>query len=298
MATLRQLEIFTAVAEYKKMNLAASKLYIAQPTVSQTISDLEKEYGTTLFERHTKELKITAAGSLLLERATEIIGIYESLEQSMKNTHALRPLKIGATLTIGNTMMSDLIVELKKRHPDIDVSVFIDNTKLLEHRLLHNELDLALVEGIIMREEIYTEPVFNDQLELICGIGHPFAQEKSIKISELSNQDFIMRERGSGTRAILENIMIRHHVPFHTKWECSSSTAILDAVRHNLGLGVLSYRCVKEYAAKGEIKICPIENISMNRFFYLCFNKNHPVTSQMQDFTDMIKELSTSIQRL
>lgn len=297
MATLRQLEIFTAVAEYKKMNLTANKLFIAQPTVSQTISDLEKEYGVTLFERHARELRITAAGSVLLERAKEIIGIYENLEQSMKNIHTIRPLKVGATLTIGNTMMSDLILKLTKECPDIDASVFVDNTKLLEQRLLHNELDLALVEGIIMCEEIATEPVFNDQLELICGTEHSFAKRDSIKITELRNHDFIMRERGSGTRAIFENIMKQHHVPFHTKWECSSSTAILDAVRHNLGLGVLSYRCIKEYAIKGDVNICPIENVSMNRFFYLCYNINHPITSQMQDFIDMIHDLSTTILR-
>lgn len=290
MATLRQLKIFLAVAEYKKMSAAANKLYIAQPTVSQTILDLEKEYNTTLFERHSKELCITPAGMLLMSRAKEILAIHENLEQSMKNLTSLRPLKIGATLTIGTTLMSDLVCQLNSAYPDIDVSVFVDNTKLLEHRLIHNELDLALVEGIILREEIQTEPVLRDKLELICGPLHPFAQKDMIKIEDLANQNFIMRERGSGTRAIFENIMMTHHVHFVTKWECSSSAAIIDAVRHNLGLGVLSSRCVKEYAKKGEIKICPIENVSMNRFFYLCYNKNHPVTSQMQDFKKMITD--------
>ena len=169
MATFRQLEIFAAVAEYKKMNLAASKLYIAQPTVSQTIIDLEKEYDTILFERHNKELKITPAGMLLLRRAKEIIALHEGLDQEMKNLHEQRPLKIGATLTIGNTLISELITLLNQEYPDIDVSVYIDNTRLLEHRMMHNELDLALVEGIILRKEIHTEPVFHDHLEIICG---------------------------------------------------------------------------------------------------------------------------------
>lgn len=292
MATLRQLEIFAAVAEYKKMNLAASNLYIAQPTVSQTIIDLEKEYDTVLFERHNKELKITPAGTLLLKRAKEIIALHEGLEQEMKNLHEQRPLKIGATLTIGNTLISELVSLLIKDHPDIDVSVYIDNTRLLEHRMMHNELDLALVEGVILRKEIQTEPVFHDRLEIICGCEHPFAQKTSIQIEELANQNFIMRERGSGTRAIFENLMLAHHVPFITKWESCSSSAIIDAVRHNLGLGIVSYRCVKEYDQNGEVKICPIESLNMERYFYLCYNRNHPITSQMQDFTNMIHNLS------
>lgn len=292
MATLRQLEIFAAVAEYKKMNLAASNLYIAQPTVSQTIIDLEKEYDTVLFERHNKELKITPAGTLLLKRAKEIIALHEGLEQEMKNLHEQRPLKIGATLTIGNTLISELVSLLIKEHPDIDVSVYIDNTRLLEHRMMHNELDLALVEGVILRKEIQTEPVFHDRLEIICGCEHPFAKKTSIQIEELANQNFIMRERGSGTRAIFENLMLAHHVPFITKWESCSSSAIIDAVRHNLGLGIVSYRCVKEYDQNGEVRICPIESLNMERYFYLCYNRNHPITSQMQDFTNMIHNLS------
>ena len=116
-------------------------------------------------------------------------------------------------------------------------------------------------------------------------------------MEDLANQNFIMRERGSGTRAIFENLMLTHHVPFITKWECCSSSAIIDAVRHNLGLGILSYRCVKEYAEKDEIKICPVESLNMERYFYLCHNQNHPFTTQMQDFTDMIHGLATARHR-
>jgi DNA-binding transcriptional LysR family regulator len=295
MATLRQLKIFLAVAEYKKMSIAANKLFIAQPSVSQTIIELEKEYNITLFERTPKELKITPAGILLLTRAKEILTLHDSLTLSMKNFTLHRPLKIGATLTIGDTIMSNLVTLLNQEYPDIDVSVFVDNTRILEHRMIHNELDIALVEGIIRRDEIKTEPVLRDKLELICGPQHPFAQKPILRIEDLANQQFIMRERGSGTRAIFENIMHSHHVPFVTKWECSSSTAILDAVCHNLGLGILSYRSVKEHALKGAVKICPIENVSMSRYFYLCSSKNHPVSSQMQDFTDLIHGLSTSV---
>lgn len=295
MATLRQLKIFTTVAEYKKMNRAADKLYIAQPTVSQTIIDLEKEYDTILFERHNKELKITASGTFLLERAREIISLYDGLEQEMKNLNSRRPLKVGATITIGNTLISDILTSLNHEYPDIDVSVYVDNTRLLENRMLHNELDIALVEGIITRKEIHTEPVLQDRLEIICSPEHPLAEKSSVRIEDLSNHNFILRERGSGTRAIFENIMLSHHVPYVTKWECSSSSAILDAVRHNLGLGILSSRCVKEYAMEGEVKICPIESLNMTRYFYLCYNQNHPFTSQMRDFSDLIHNLAADV---
>lgn len=293
MATIRQLKIFVVVAEYKKMNLAANKLYIAQPTVSRTIIDLEKEYDTILFERRNKELFITPAGLTLLGRAKEIISLYDNLERSMKNLNAKRPLKIGATLTIGNTMLSELIVLLNEQYPDIDVSVCVDNTRILEHSLLHNEVDLALVEGIITHKEIRTEPVFQDKLEIICSPEHPFTQQPVIRIEDLANQNFILRERGSGTRAIFENVMRSHHIPFTAKWECCSSSAILDAVRHNLGLGILSCRCVREAVRTGEVVICPVEALDIRRYFYLCCQKNRGFTSQMHDFSDMIHRLAS-----
>ncbi|MEY8516028.1 LysR family transcriptional regulator [Lachnospiraceae bacterium 29-84] len=294
MATLRQLKTFIAVAEYKKMSEAAKRLYISQPTVSQMVSDLEEEYQTKLFERHPRELKITQSGKLLLQSAQEIVASHEHLEQSMRNVNSVRPLRIGATLTIGNTLMGALVETLLGQYPDIDVTVFVDNTKIIEHRMIHNELDIALVEGIIVRQEIMTEPVLEDSLCLICGKKHPFAQRDSIAIEELRHQDFIMREKGSGTRAIFENIMLSHHIPFVTKWECSSRSAIVDAVRHNLGIGVLSRRCITEYVEKGEIFTCPVENVSMKRYFYLCHNQNHPINSQIEDFIQVVKSLDES----
>lgn len=291
MATLKQLKTFIAVAEYKKMSEAAKRLYISQPTVSQIISDLENEYQTRLFERFPKELKITPSGQLLLESAREIAASHEHLEQSMKHANSLRPLRIGATLTIGNTLMGSLVEALTLQSPDIDVTVFVDNTQTIEHQMIHNELDMALVEGIIVHQEILTEPVIEDTLCIICGNGHPFAGRRFIAIEELRHQDFIIWEKGNGTRAIFENIMLHAHIPFVIKWECSGRCGIVDAVRHNLGLGVLSRRCAAEYEEKGDIFICQIENVSMKRYFYICYNHCRPVTSQMQEFSDLVKNM-------
>ncbi len=160
MATLKQLKTFIAVAEYKKMNEAAKRLCISQPTVSQIISDLEAEYHVQLFERSSRSLKITPAGLLLLDNAREIVAIHNHLEQAMENIHSHRPLRVGAALTVGNTLMASLV----------------------EH-----ELDMALVEGIIICQEILTEPVLEDTLCLICGRKYhahppyPFLHEMGVQ---------------------------------------------------------------------------------------------------------------------
>lgn len=291
MATLRQLEAFIATAEFKKMSEAAKHLYISQPTISQIISELEKEYDTKLFERQAKELRITPAGSLLLKSAREIMAIEQNLKQNMKTMNRIRPLRVGATVTVGANIIGKIIAQITEEYPDIDVFVNVSNTHQIEHMLLNNELDIAIVEGIMTHNELNAKPVFVDKLCIICGKDHPFAGRPYLHVSDLHNQNFILRERGSGTRAIFEAAMDAHHVPYEIKWESSSTPAILDAVSRNLGLGFVSERCATGKADAGLLFQCPVPEIDSERFFYLCYNSTHPMTSQMKDFSDYICSL-------
>lgn len=291
MATLRQLEAFIATAEFKKMSEAAKHLYISQPTISQIISELEKEYDTKLFERQAKELRITPAGSLLLKSAREIMAIEQNLKQNMKTMNRIRPLRVGATVTVGANIIGKIIAQITEEYPDIDVFVNVSNTHQIEHMLLNNELDIAIAEGIMTHNELNAKPVFVDKLCIICGKDHPFAGRPYLHVSDLHNQNFILRERGSGTRAIFEAAMDAHHVPYEIKWESSSTPAILDAVSRNLGLGFVSERCATGKADAGLLFQCPVPEIDSERFFYLCYNSTHPMTSQMKDFSDYICSL-------
>lgn len=246
MATLKQLETFITVAECQKMSEAAKKLYISQPTVSQVISDLEKEYESKLFNRGRGGLKLTTSGQVLLTHATKLTAAFDNMEQAMKNAGTLRTLRIGATLTIGNTLIDVILEELKAVYPDIEFSVYIGNTQNIEKKILDNQLDIALVEGVIVREQILTQPVLEDELRLICGKEHDFAGREQVQVGELANENFILREEGSGTRLIFENMMMTNHVPFVSTWECSSRLAIVNAVSHGWGIGILSTRSIKE----------------------------------------------------
>lgn len=291
MATLKQLKTFIAVAETKKMSEAAKKLYLSQPTVSQIISDLEKEFGVAFFKRYPKQLQITPMGKLFWERALNVVASYENLNQFMKSSNTIRPLRVGVTLTIGDTMISKIISTLGKVHPDIETSVYVENTRIIEHRLMHNELDIALVEGIIFNDKIVTKPVLEDHLQLICSKDHPFSKNDVISVEDLHNQAFIMRETGSGTRAIFENLMNAHNIPLNVKWECYSAAAIIDAVRHNLGVAVISTRYVKNYLDANLLHACLIKDMPLLRYFYLCYNNCHPVNSQMTDFIEVTKSM-------
>lgn len=289
MITLRHLTIFRAVAECKRMSEAARQLYISQPTVSQTISEIEVEYDVLLFERSPKELRITPAGGTFLEYASLVLDKLDSLDHAMRGSAFKLPMRVGATVTVGNTLLSSLLAELKQANPLIDLYVTVDNTSVIEQMLLHNELDIALVEGMISRDEITTEPVIQDTMVLICGRKHPFAERSFVSLEELRGEDFILRERGSGTRAMFVNLAAEHLIPINIKWECCSGTAIREAVIHNHGLSFLSYRCVRDDCRAGLLHAVKLENCRLNRSFYLAYHKNKTITPQMDDFIKIIK---------
>lgn len=284
MATLKQLHTFLAVAETLQMSEAARKLYISQPTVSQTILELEREFGSVLFERSPRYLKLTAKGTLLWEYAQQVADSYTLLDHAMKNLPSARELRIGATITIGNTLLPGIASALKRSQPDICQHLYVENTQALENRLLQGEIDIALIEGIILSDKIAKLPFAEDALELICAKGHPLYGQKQVQAEELRNQAFILREQGSGTRNVFENYMRTAKIPIHVVGESTSSTAIIEMVMSGLGLGVLSRRCVQRYTSEQLISSCTIHGMPMRRYFYICYLAGHPFTSQMADF--------------
>ena len=196
--TIRHLRIFIAVAETGKMGLAAKQLYIAQPTVSQVISDMEKSYGVKLFERLSKKLYITPQGERLLSYARHIVSLFDEMERSMRNSSAQVLLRVGATITVGACVLSPIIHRYEELFPLSQVQVFVDNTRLIEEMLLESQLDVALVEGSVESPDLCTLPVIEDELVLACAPDHPFAFRETLHPEELEGQNFVLREKGSG----------------------------------------------------------------------------------------------------
>ena len=131
------------------MSVAANRLYLTQPTVSQAIRDMEDHYQAQLFERSHKKLFITQEGKQLLNLALMTVGNFDNLELSMRRFQERMPLRVGSSLTVGTCLMSSVISDLERSHPEMDIYSFVSNTEEIEQKLLRRELDVAVVEGII-----------------------------------------------------------------------------------------------------------------------------------------------------
>ena len=281
--TLRHLNIFVAVADYGSMSAAATHLYLSQPTVSQAIRELEKHYNGLLFERLGKKLYLTERGKLLLPRARELVHQFEETEELMLNQGQSSTLKLGSTITVGTCLTPFLIPELQKSCPEVKVSSYVSNTRKIEQKLLRSELDVGIVEGEILSSDLIVLPIVEDCLVLAVGKEHPLYERKILKGQDLNDQQFAMREQGSGTRQLFEDYAERHQISFQTVWEANSPRTLLNAVLYDRVLSVMSLRLMYHEVQHESIHVFRNENGEWNRKFKLVYHKNKFLTPAIHE---------------
>lgn len=274
MLTIKHLIIFKEVARTKSMSKAAENLYISQPTVSQKIQEIENYYHIKLFQRYAKHLGISEEGQMFLEHANKVLAEMEAIDDTFFHNREDITLRVGSTLTVASTIAPKLFKEIQTRYPHLKFQVYVDNTQSIENMILENQLDIAIVEGDIHNDQIVHEGIIPDRLVLVCAKDHPFFHKETITIEELHHQTFILREKGSGTRSMLEQFINLYKIPYNISWQCHSWESIKQAAIQNQGLTLISIRLVEKEIADGDLHILNIQNWNWNRMFSLCYHKN------------------------
>lgn len=285
--TLRHFRVFVAVCDTMSMTEAAGALFISQSAVSQVISELEKYYGIRLFERLNRRLYLTQAGDRLLSYARHMIRMNADIEKDMKALQQMGFIRLGASVTVGAYLLPSLVSVFKRTNPETGMEVVVDNTEQIEGRLLGDKADLGLVEGEIKSRDLLNVPFMKDELVLICGARHPFARVSAVKPEELEKEDFIVREVGSGTRKMFEDVMASRSLSWKESWSCSNTDAIKEAVIAGLGVSVISRRAVEKEVRSGQLVVRPVEGIRFERAFKMVYHKNKFLTPQLKDFMDV-----------
>ncbi len=271
------------------MTVAAEKLFISQPTVSQAIRELEEHYGVLLFERLNRKLYITDAGKKLLSYAKTVVSQFDTLEEKMFSLNKIEKIRIGATVTVGECVLSDIINRLRNENPKFKIYSYANNTEIIEEKLLNGEIDIGIVEGKVKSNDLIVIPEIRDRLVLICGADHPFAKRKSVNIKELNDKEFAMREKGSGTRELFEDYMIKNGVDIRIAFEGNSQEAIKREVMRNNYLACVSVCLVEEEVKESKIHI--IENLDgeWNRHFSVVYHKDKIMTEGMKALIKIIE---------
>ena len=290
--TIRNLEIFTKVAELGSMSAAAKALYITQPSVSLAISEIEKEYDIKLFDRVGNTLCLTPTGQQLTLYTASIIHQYKEMELFLQDESHNAGIRVGATATIGYYIIAPIIEQLEHEMPGVHCEVTVASTGIIEEKLIKSELDIGFVEGDITSKTLVVKPVMDDELTVICSSRHRFYGKRSVSLQELEGESFILREEGSGTRAKLESILRENHISYQPQWDCYSFEAIKEAVLHNLGITVMSPRVARRELLSGELWACSIEDVSLKRTFDLVCRKGKFFNETLSRFVDICESKS------
>ncbi len=287
---IRHLKVFIEVADTGKMSSAAENLFISQPTVSQTIRELEDYYNVLLFQRLSKKLHITPDGEKLLVHAKALVNKFDSLEKKMFLINNMDEIKIGATITVGNSLISNVINNIKEKIPGIETYAYVNNTKSIEKKLLESELDIGIIEGEVTDPRLISIPTIDDYLVLVCNNDHKFSNRSEVNISELEGLDFVMREDGSGTRKLFEEFINKENVTIKTKWETSCPGSMKSAVINNGFLAVLSIRLIEEEFKNGLINVIPVSENPWHRNLSIVYHKDKVIDDTMKKIIEVIEE--------
>lgn len=287
----RKLKIFYETAQHLNMTKVAKEMYISQPSISQSINELESELEVKLFDRIGKKLFLTHEGEVFLNYTRRMLNLYDEGVKTIRsfNSNEKGKIIIGASTTIGIYILPEIIKDFSLKFKDIEISLIIENTKNIEKLILDNKVDFAFVEGDVHSEEILKEVIWKDELVFICGDQNSLKDYNEITGKVLENQKLIMRENGSGTREHTELFLKKNKIKFNTFLELGSTEAIKKTVEANLGIGCLSYRVVEDKAKSGELFVFRLLEGKIERDLFLIMHNDKFISNNMKMFIEYSK---------
>lgn len=269
-----QLHIFYTVAERGSFSAAAQALHMSQPAVTMQVQALEEYFGTKLLIRSTKRMELSEAGRTLLPFARRSLELSQTTDAAMAafSNKLQGRLQLGASLTIGEYVLPRLLGPFGREYPDISIMLKVMNTTQILEEIASHQLNFGLIEAPVEHPDMVLDAVMEDELKLIVPSSHPLAQrEDAIYLKDVLTYPFVLREKGSGTRKVMEDVLLeRGHDPesIQTVMELGSTGAVKSAVEEGLGITMLSTSTVKHETALGLVKMIDIADASFKRNFY------------------------------
>jgi len=260
----RRLQVFYAVARQLSFTKAAEQLFMTQPAVTFQVKQLEEHFSTRLFERSHGKISLTPAGRLVMEYAEKILGISNELDKRIAElTGAVSgPLLLGASTTIAEFMLPQVLGEFKARYPQVQAHMSVANSETIENRVADHALDVGLIESPAHLSSVQAEVVCEDELVLICAPGHRLAGATSIQPREILGEPFVSREVGSGTREFTDQYLRNCNVSpddLNVIMELGSPEAIKGVVETGVGLAIMSRTRVVKERKLGLLTPVPLE---------------------------------------
>jgi DNA-binding transcriptional LysR family regulator len=240
----RRLQVFHAVAKHLSFTKAAEALCMTQPAVTFQIRQLEEHFNTRLFDRTHGRIALTPAGAVAFAHAEKILALTAELDSALRDMggQVAGPLLIGASTTIADFLLPQILGDFKAAHPGVAPSLFVGNSEMVQERLRERALDIGFIEGDSYLPSLAGERLCSDELQVVCAPGHPLAARRTVAAGDLVEHAYLSREQGSGTREVIDHYLKRAQIEpgaLQVMMEASSPEALKGLVAAGMGFAIM-----------------------------------------------------------
>jgi DNA-binding transcriptional LysR family regulator len=283
--TLRQLRVFDAVARHLNFSRAAESLFLSQPAVSMQIKQLEQNIGLPLLEQVGRRLNLTEAGRELLKYSRNILQQVQEMDTVFNEMKGLEHGQLSiAVVSTANYFMPRLLAKFIRLHPKIHLSLSVANRDSVIRQLDENSADLAIMglppEGTDMVSKVFMP----NPLVVIAAPDHPLAKLKRVQPRQLAKETFLLREKGSGTRGVVERFFAGHKLPLPAHMEMDTNEAIKQSVSAHIGIGIISRHGIEMELETKRLCILDAEGFPIVRNWNIVQRKNKRLSTAAQAF--------------
>jgi DNA-binding transcriptional LysR family regulator len=296
----RRLQVFHAVAKHLSFTKAAEALFMTQPAVTFQIRQLEEHLNMRLFDRAHGRISLTPAGAVALEYADRILALSSELDTRLKEMsgQVAGPLLIGASTTIAEFLLPQVLGEFKARHPAVVPRLFVANSEAVQARIAERTLDLGFIEGESHLPSLVTDVCCDDELHVVCAPSHPLAKLASVTAKALMEHAYISREPGSGTREVIDSYLQKAGVSpdaLQVVMELGSPEALKGLVATGLGFAIMSRATVVKETKLGQLAQVPLSP-RLNRHLSVVYPKERFHSRLVNGFVQFAKERLAAMQ--
>ncbi len=290
--TLRQLEVFAAIARHGSFTRAAEELFLTQPTASMQIKRLAETVGLPLFEQVGKRIHLTDAGRELYTVCREIFERLDQLEMTVADMKGLKKGHLRlAVVTTAKYFAPRLLGPFYQRYPGIEVALKVTNRERILERLADNSDDLCILGQPPEEIDAEYQPFLENPLVILAPADHPLAGARKITLARIAEEPFLMREPGSGTRMALERLFERHRLKIRVRMELGSNEAIKQAIVGGLGISVLSQHTLALDGTTGQLTILDVQGFPIQRHWYVAHPRGKQLSVVARTFLDYLFEV-------
>lgn len=285
--TLRQLQVFRAVADHASFSKAAAALHLTQPAVSIQVKHLEDAAGLALIERLGRQLFLTEAGREMLHYSRSIAQqLDEAREAFAQMKDARRGRLAVAVATTANSFASHLLAAFSRDYPDASISLDVSNRGVLIGQLRDNATDIVIMGQPPPDLDVIDEAFMDNPLVVIAPPGHPLvtAGNKRVPLKAIIGERFVVRESASGTRAAMERFFAKHEIALQIGMEMTSNEALKQAVAAGLGLGIASRHTLGPELRAGQLAILPVAHFPIVRQWFVVHRRGKRLSPIAQAF--------------